>query len=215
MQRQNANIILNGDLNADDKSILLLQSGYIIAVDGGLRHLRRLERLPDILIGDLDSVKEADLEWCQTGGVRIEHYPREKDQTDFELALIHAIQAVDGSITIYGALGGRTDHILANISLLASPIVAGRDMRIENGSESLSMIHNHQIITGAVGDIISLLPWGGVCQGVTTRGLQYALRDETLYPESSRGISNLMISTQAEVICKKGSLLCVHQHGSA
>ena len=189
----------------------LLLGGFNIAVDGGIRHLRESNLIPDILIGDLDSVSEQDLAWCKNLQIEIHQYPKEKDQTDFELALDYALKKNRDKIIVFGALGGRIDHTLANIGLLGNPDYADRDIRIFSNNEDIYFLHSPTTIKGNIGDIISLIPWGGPVLGVTTIGLQYPLSDEDLLPDRSRGISNVMSSNEAIIQFKKGNLLCVQQ----
>jgi thiamine pyrophosphokinase len=212
MDIPNTYIFLNGDFDTD-KSLIEYHptGGFNIAVDGGVRHLRALNMIPDILIGDLDSVSEQDLAWCKNKQVEIHQYPREKDQTDFELALDYAMKKSQGNIVIYGALGGRIDHTLANIGLLGNPHYADRDIKIFSNNVHIFFLHSPTTINGNIGDIISLIPWGEPALGVTTTGLQFPLRNEDLLPDRSRGISNVMCSSDAIVEFKKGNLLCVHQ----
>ena len=209
----NNNIFLNGDFDVG-KSLVECPSagGFNIAVDGGIRHLRALNIIPDILIGDLDSVSEQDLTWCKNLQVEIHQYPKEKDQTDFELALDYALKKSRGKIVIFGALGGRIDHTLANIGLLGNPDYADRDIRILTNTEYIYFLYSPTTIKGNIGDIISLIPWGGPVLGVTTTGLHYPLSEEDLLPDRSRGISNVMSTTEAIIQFKKGNLLCVQQH---
>jgi thiamine pyrophosphokinase len=212
MDISNTYIFLNGDFDID-KSLIEYPAagGFNIAVDGGVRHLRALKMIPDILIGDLDSVSEQDLEWSKSLKVEIHQYPKEKDQTDFELALDYAMKKSRGKIVIYGALGGRIDHTLANIGLLCNPEYAGMDIRIFSKNEYIYFLRSPTTIKGNIGDIISLIPWGGSVLGVTTTGLQFPLRNEDLLSDRSRGISNVMSSTEAIIQFKKGNLLCVQQ----
>jgi thiamine pyrophosphokinase len=207
------NIFLNGDFDLiKSPDNFPSAGGFNIAVDGGIRHLRELNMIPDILIGDLDSVSEQNLEWCRSLQVEIHQYPREKDQTDFELALDYAMKKNRDKIFVFGALGGRIDHTLANIGLLSNPHYAARDIRIFSNNEYVYFLHSPTTIKGNTGDIISLIPWRGPVLGVTTTGLQYPLSNEDLLPDRSRGISNVMSSTEAIIQFKKGNLLCVQQH---
>jgi thiamine pyrophosphokinase len=178
-------------------------------VDGGIRHLLGINITPDVLIGDLDSVSPAGLVWCQKRKVEIKKYPAEKDQTDFELALDYAMNSVQGELIVYGAMGGRIDHTLANIGLLSDPRYMDRDVRIITDREAVFFLHRKAILLGKEGQTLSLIPWGEPATGVTTTGLQYPLRDETLFPDRSRGISNVICSESASIQFKEGKLLCV------
>jgi thiamine pyrophosphokinase len=184
-------------------------SDLIIAVDGGIRHLQKMNITPDILIGDLDSITTADLDWCRSRNVEIRKFPAEKDQTDFELALDHAISCSQGKLIVYGALGGRIDHTLVNIGLLSNPRYMDRDVRIITDREKVFFLRRKTAITGEMGLTISLIPWGEPATGVTTSGMQYPLMDENLFPDQSRGISNVICSESASIQFKEGKLLCV------
>src|SRR6476659_7768215 len=103
----------------------------VIAADGGARHALALGRGIDRWVGDGDSIAPADLERLAADGVRIDRAPVDKDETDAELALLAAIEADAGRITILGALGGtRLDHEIGNVWLLAHPALAGREVHL-------------------------------------------------------------------------------------
>src|SRR5689334_754444 len=93
----------------------------LIAADGGALPLLRAGMTPHMAIGDMDSIDAAGLAELEARGVAIRRFPREKDETDLELALLYAAQAGATAIDVLGALGGRWDHTLANVALLALP----------------------------------------------------------------------------------------------
>ncbi|MEA5079421.1 MAG: thiamine diphosphokinase, partial [Anaerolineaceae bacterium] len=185
---------------------------FLIAVDGGLRHLLPLGRIPHLLIGDLDSVEPAQVEQLKAQGVEIRQYPVHKDETDLELALLAAAKMGIQELVVIGALGGRLDQTLGNISLLLLPELKELSVRLEDGSQEVFVIRASTILNGQPGDIVSLIPLWGAATGVLTEGLAYPLRNETLFPERSRGISNVMQGNQAGVSLSSGTLLCIHEH---
>ncbi len=100
----------------------LIRARTVIAADGGIRFPLALGHLPDVLIGDLDSlppdVEEAIGGWA----VEVIRHPQAKDETDLELALLLAKERYpDTELVILGGFGGRLDQTLANITLLAHP----------------------------------------------------------------------------------------------
>ncbi len=192
---------LQGYLQSDD---------WLVATDGGLRHCRALGLAPHVLIGDLDSVSEQDEDWVRAQGGRVLRYPPEKDETDLELALTLARSEGFTTIRMVGALGGRVDHLLGNLSLLAQPDLVGLDVRIVQPGSEIFMIRGQAEIEGRAGDLVSLLPLFGTAQGVRTEGLQYPLRAEDLLPYHARGVSNVMLGARAAVSVDAGLLLCVH-----
>ena len=207
------NTVIFADGMVDNLELLtsILKSGdFLIAADGGLRHIRKLGLMPDLVIGDLDSVTEDDLKWFSENHVETRKFPEEKDQTDLELALLAAVDRGGDPIIVVGALGGRIDQTLTNIYLLLMPELQSMDVRFDDGHEELFLIQNHAEVNGKTGDTVSLLPLLSPAKGIKTKGLRYPLRDEILFPERSRGVSNEMESDKAEISLKSGLLLCIH-----
>lgn len=190
---------------------LITTADTLIAADGGARHLLRLGLLPSVIIGDFDSLTPQETTFFEQQGVSLRRFPPVKDQTDLELALEYALQAGYTSLRLAAALGGRLDQTLGNLALLASPACLQADLRIEDGKTEVFFITSQAQIEGKPGDTVSLLPWGVPAEGISTQGLLYPLREESLLPWRSRGISNQMLTSSAEVSLRSGLLLCVHQ----
>ena len=204
-------IFANGKIeNLDLLKGILHQGDYLIAADGGLRHLQALGKVPHLLVGDLDSVSMEDVLRLEARGVEIRRFPTEKDQTDLELAILAAVDLGTPCIIIAGGLGGRIDQTLANINLLLMPELQNVEAKIDDGRDELFLITHHAFIHGRPGDRISLIPLNRPASGINTKGLLYKLRNETLFPERSRGISNKMKKDTAEISLASGVLLCVH-----
>jgi thiamine pyrophosphokinase len=220
MINNRAVIFVNGVLPEPKAVLSLIHPGdLLIAADGGLRHIKRLGLTPHVLIGDLDSVSPQDILALQNSAVQVERYPVDKNETDLELALLYACRHKCQHIVLIGALGGRLDQTLGNISLLLLPELAGLDVRLDDGIEEVFFIRTSAALDGQPGDTVSLLPWNGPVQGVTTHHMRYPLFAETLYPEHTRGISNVIEDLPASVQISSGLLLCIHtrksQKGSA
>ncbi|MBI9045616.1 MAG: thiamine diphosphokinase [Anaerolineaceae bacterium] len=211
MEKNKAMIFVNGDL----KDISRLRSQitadtYLVAVDGGLRHLKALGLKPDLLVGDMDSVSLQDLAEVKKSGIEIRQYPVEKDETDLELALEVVLVMGFDQIKIAAALGGRLDQTLGNLFLLRRMDLVEKDIRLDDGVEEIFLIRNQIVVEGKKGDSISLLPLSKAVQGVITKGLKYPINDETLFAEKTRGISNEMLSNTAHITVKSGVLICIH-----
>ncbi|MFZ5821533.1 MAG: thiamine diphosphokinase [Chloroflexota bacterium] len=205
-------IFANGCLpHLESARALLRPDDRLIAADGGARHLLAMGRLPYLLVGDLDSVDAALLAHLETAGVEIHRYRTDKDETDLELALRHALEGGADSILIVGALGGRLDQTLANLSLLTDPKFAGLDLRLDDGAEEAFFCRRQAEVRGRSGEVVSLIPWGGPVEGVVTEGLQWKLSGETLYAHKARGVSNRMVGEAACVEIWSGLLLIVHR----
>jgi thiamine pyrophosphokinase len=209
-------VFANGEIKSLKmiKSVLL-PDDRIVAADGGLRHVRALGIIPDLIIGDLDSITFDDKVWLNQEKVEIIKFPREKDQTDLELALLSAAEAGSESIVVVGALGGRTDQTLANLFLMLMPELVEIKIWFEDGQDEVFLVQKTTKIKGKAGDTVSLLPLLGAARGVTTKGLKFPLNDGTLFPERSRGVSNVMKTEEASVSVKTGALLCIHTRDSS
>jgi thiamine pyrophosphokinase len=211
MQTGRAVLFVNGELpNTPAMRAAIRPDDLIVAVDGGLKHVQALGLEPQWIIGDLDSVAPDEIDQWQIRGVKIDRYPVEKDETDLELALQSVMRAGYQTILIAAATGGRLDHTLGNLFLLSDPRLLDFDVRLDDGLVEIFLISNEADITGAAGDIVSLLPLGAAVAGVLTTDLKFPLRRETLYPEKTRGISNVMLGEHARVEIAHGTLLCIH-----
>ncbi len=205
-------IFINGDLpNPPAAKELIAPDDFILAVDGGTRHALDLGLLPSVVIGDLDSLDTANRLVLEREDVEIIQYPVDKDETDLELALDYAINAGYEEILLIGALGGRLDQTLGNLSLLTDESYVGINLRIDDGVEEVFFIRKQVEIQARIGEIISLIPWGNPVTGIRTEGLRWQLSDETLYPHKTRGISNEAVAALVHIQIKSGLLLIVHR----
>ena len=189
---------------------LIRPDDLILAADGGTRHALDLGLRPSVIIGDLDSAT-FDLKPLTEAGTRIIRHPRDKNKTDLELALEHAVEDGQREIIILAALGGRLDQTLGNLSLLTKPQYAALDIRVDDGVEEAFFIRDGALIRGECGDLVSLIPWGREVHGIHTEGLRWPLSNETLYPYQTRGISNEMPGNTASIKIGSGLLLVIHR----
>jgi thiamine pyrophosphokinase len=183
----------------------------VIAADGGARHADGLGRRIDLWVGDGDSLGSAEVEALRTAGVPIQLSPVEKDESDTELAILAAAQSDASRVTIVGALGGaRVDHGLANVWLLGHAALAGRRACLLDASARVRLFGpGEHDIAGRIGDIVSLFPFGGDADGLTTHGLRYPLNAEPLRSGSTRGLSNVRDAVDARLSVRVGQVLVV------
>lgn len=188
-------VIAGGDPPPADLFDILPPPVYTVAADSGINHARALDLQVDVLVGDLDSADEASIRWAGERGAAIDVHPPTKDQTDLELALEQVVRVVSeleiDELAVTGLGGGRLDHWLANLLTLAGPLTRSVDVTAYVGRSRVSVVRSRRSLTGRPGELISLLPVGGPAHGITTTGLEYPLRNETLDAGSSRGVSNV------------------------
>ncbi len=214
-------IFANGEFtDPQDAQSLLHPDDLIIAADGGNRHAWAAGVTPHVIIGDLDSLSPDEQDRVEMAGVQVIRFSPRKDETDLELALLHAVREGVTEIVILAALGGRLDQTLANLLLLSLPELDGLDVRIVEGPQTAFLIRNGRdecdelLIEGQPGDIVSLIPLGGDAVGVTADGLEWPLHEDTLRFGPARGVSNVLTAEQAHVHVRQGLLLCVVTHTS-
>jgi len=205
-------IFANGELpDLENARPLLRANDYVICADGGTRHALALGLTPNLVIGDMDSLEKDQWQKLEKTGIPIELFPRDKNETDLELAINRAVELGPQEILIIAALGGRLDQTLGNIALLNNPYLATRNIRLDDGMEEIFFCRDQVEVRGRSGDIVSLIPWGNAVHGIRTHGLKWPLNDETLFPEKTRGISNEMLSDIATIDIDSGLLLIAHQ----
>lgn len=192
----------------------LASADLVVAVDGGGEVLSRMGVLPDLVVGDMDSISSETLAEIEQCGAKVVRLPTAKDETDTEAALRLAVSRGAEDITVYGALGGpRLDHLLGNLLLLTSPWLEGVRVRMVDGLHELFLVGGSCEVQGAKGDLVSLLPLSVQVDEVETEGLLYPLRGDTLFRASTRGVSNEMTGERARVSHGEGILLLVHYRG--
>ena len=188
------------------------QADLVVAADGGGDAAESIGVSPDVLIGDFDSISQERLSSLKAEGIPALRYPREKDETDGELALMYALRRGADSIVLLGALGGRIDHELANLMLLTREELRGKDAVIVNGRQAVRVLRGGEQLRlrGKRGDILSLIPVGGDAKGITTSGLLYGLEDGELLMGFARGVSNEFVSSEASVSLREGTVFVIH-----
>lgn len=210
-------IVANGQLT-DRESIPQdrLQPELIIAVDGGWLHCQSLGLVPDVVIGDFDSLQDSVLEKIEETDTQLIHHQPEKDEIDLELALIYAVEQGAKDIVILAGLGGRFDMSLANVALLLHPELTAVEIEFWHFGQRIWLIQPPgDEILGEIGDTLSLLPFGGDAEGIETENLAYPLESETLTMGPARGISNVLTAERASVKLTQGALLAVWSRGRA
>lgn len=173
-------------------------SDLVIAVDRGLEALLAGGLMPQVLVGDLDSLDPQLVDAAAQASVEVRQSPREKNETDLELAVRAALAEGADRIHILGATGGRTDHLLGNISVLRWLHGKGVQAEMEDGSQTISVENGSCSFSGTVGETVSILP-AGSRSVVSARGLHYPLDKLELTADTARGISNVLSCPEVEL----------------
>jgi thiamine pyrophosphokinase len=198
-----------GDQSFFQEKIARMENCLIICCDGGARHVQYSGIKPDVIIGDMDSIDPSLLASYSTSGIKIIKHPANKDFTDTELALDYAVSLKAEAIFIWGALGGRIDHTLANVFLLDKGREKGiRAYLIDEYGEAFVLDKETSFIN-EIGRTVSLIALSPEVTGVTLTGFLYPLKDGTLAMGESRGISNIITDVHAGISVRQGKLLVI------
>lgn len=201
-------IIASGDLKFTPEIRRIIESAdLIVCADGGARHLRQIDMMPHVLIGDFDSIRQTDKAFFKENNVRMIQFPEKKDQTDSELCLLWAMEQQVSRITLLGGIGTRMDHSLANIFLLKQLADQKIPARIINANNEIYMVWDFIEIEGTKGDLLSIIPVTETVSGITLTGLEYSLTNGELNMGTSMGVSNRFLDTLATVSVKNGGLI--------
>jgi len=185
---------------------LLQTANVIICADGGAEHARNLDVFPDYIIGDLDSIKKQTIAFFNNlGKTKIIENP-DQNKTDLELAIDLAASLNPKTITIFGAIGNRMDHTLANIFCLTT-IDPAITSRIIDDCNTIELVRDNQTFSGEMNEIISIIPLTDISQLMYT-GLKWNL-DKVDTNLGWFGISNRFKEETASISCSKGLLLVI------
>lgn len=184
----------------------------VIAADSGLEFCGRNHILPDIAVGDFDSVREITLSrFKEKEGIVWYELNPEKDDTDTEFAIRKAMELGAEKITILGGTGSRLDHVLGNIELLGIGMEAGVPIELVDGHNRIRMRKTGITLKkrGQFGKYVSLIPYTDCVEHLYLTGFKYPLEDACLRGFCSLGVSNEIVDKEAEIRFEGGILLVI------
>jgi len=197
----NALIFAGGRFSSLPEQVKLSEYDFFIAADSGYLNAEALGIIPDIFVGDFDSVTEEQVKSKE----RVRLFPV-KDMTDTQEAIDIAISRGAKKITILGALGGRIDHTTANLHLLKYGKSKGVSIDIQDTDTSICLVPDELDVKKQEGFCLSLIPLTD-CTGVSISGVFYPLRDASMPVGNPYGISNEFVDDIAHIKVKTGDLL--------
>jgi thiamine pyrophosphokinase len=182
----------------------------VIAADGALDHALAAGLVPAGLVGDMDSVSPAGLEWAARHAT-VERHDPDKDHTDTELALMVAADLKPARLILVGA-GDRLDHVLAAIGALGQPHLTSIPVIDAWWDEQwIRVLHGPgtTMLELTEGSTLSLLAMHGSCTGVTITGVRWPLEGADLAPLVGVGVSNVAVDEQVTIRVSTGVLTIV------
>ena len=210
MASRHALIFIGGNSPESSVRDLLPEAGLVIAADSGWEHATALGYQPDLLIGDMDSIRPEHLVKAHASEAEIIEHPTDKDFTDTELALQLARKFEYRHIHLVSGGGDRFDHLLAMVhSLVAHADDATMSAHIGDNYVLIVTPREAAQLELPIGSTVSLIPLGGNAKGVTTTGLQWELKRDTLHSFASRGVSNIATSSEVRISLRTGALAVI------
>ena len=182
----------------------------IIAADQGLRHLEKAGVVPDLIVGDFDSLGQVP------SGENVIQHPVEKDDTDMMLAVKTGLGRGCRTFVLYGGIGGRLDHTYANLQTLAYLSDHGaRGSLLGDGFIATAWKGGTLDFPAGLTGPVSVFCPGEKAEGVSIEGLYYPLQNAVLTSGFPLGVSNQFTGVSARVSVRKGTLLAMWQEAPA
>ena len=205
-------VLANGSWDPVWGKQALEKADYLVCADGGANFALALGRMPDQVIGDLDSILPENLKACEKAGCRIERYPREKDETDLELALLRAREKAEAEgerdIYLYGGTGKRIDHLLGNLSMLLAYAKLGYRVCLLDPEHTIWVVQGKESFKTVKGQELSLLALSEQAV-LSTEGLYYPLERGILRQDITRGVSNVCLGESVGIEVHSGWVLAL------
>lgn len=205
-------VILSGG-NPPSKELLLDELGnntLLICADGGGEVLKKYGLIPKILLGDFDSISEDTLKYFHVSDTEIITYPKEKDYTDTEIALLKALELEAKEICFLGCTGTRLDHTLSNIGLLKKCLDIGVDAYLKDENNKIYLKSKPCVIYKDKYKYFSLLTYGSEVLNLSIKGAKYELSNYKLNFGESTTISNEFIDEKVFLEFTKGLVLLIY-----
>lgn len=183
------------------------EDDFLIGVDRGAYFLYVNGIKMDAAIGDFDSVTNIEKEKIIANTKEILSCdPIDKNETDTEMAFHFALKKQPKEILLFGGLGTRFDHSIANIQLLYSGLQAGVESKIIDERNEIQLVNSQLVIHKSRFRNVSLLPLTLEVKGITLEGFQYPLNNATIRIGESLGISNVLDGEMGKITVSSGIL---------
>ncbi|HAA85210.1 MAG TPA: thiamine diphosphokinase [Kosmotogaceae bacterium] len=205
--KKKAVAVLGGDASDADEYYRsqIKDAAFVVAVDAGADILSRLQIVPDLLIGDMDSISISSLSWCSSKGTEIITFSHEKDEPDTELALVEIERRGISHVILLDFDGSRLDHFLATLMLMYR---FSDSMNVEARSSRLNIgiVRKKASVAAVPGETWSILPIGPEDAVVTLKGFKYDVENRAFSHERPIGVSNIAQQRIVEISVSSGAV---------
>ena len=205
MSTKNRRCIIVSGGSFSPVSITRAEGDFVIACDRGYTYCAELGLTPDLLISDFDSY-----DGPVDASLPVNTFAAEKDDTDTMLAIRYAVDHGFESVVLCCALGGRLDHLIANLqSLLFAQKHGLAASLLSEDTEIFTLCSSSVLIPRRAGWSLSVFALDGPAGGVDISGAKYPLRNAELLPSFPLGVSNQWAADSAAISVRDGTLMIV------
>ena len=206
-------IFLNG--SPDPPDLLRRAAGradLVVAADGGALHALSAGVVPDLVVGDMDSLGEEGTRRVGDRGASLERHPSRKDKMDGHLAVLAARKRGATDLDLLCAAGGRFDAVFALPHLLLAAERLGMRATVWAAWGEMFVVEDgRRAVAGGPGESVSVFPVSGATRGVTLEGFEYPLEGARIEAGDTLGFHNEMAGGEARVTVGDGALLVIHE----
>jgi thiamine pyrophosphokinase len=208
-----AAVFLNG--SPDPPGLLRGVAGradLVLAADGGALHALAAGVVPDLVVGDMDSLGDGGTRRVEERGSLLERHPARKDKMDGHLAVLAAHERGATELDLICVTGGRPDAVFALPHLLLAAERAGvRATAVAGWGEMFVVENGSRTVGGNAGESLSVFPVSGVAEGVDLEGFEYPLEGARIEAGDTVGFHNELLGERAVVAVKRGALFVIHE----
>ncbi|MDQ3378047.1 MAG: thiamine diphosphokinase [Actinomycetota bacterium] len=188
------------------------RADLVIAADGGALHALAAGVVPDLVVGDMDSLGDEGTRQIEARGASLERHPARKDKMDGHLAVLAARKRGATDLDLLCAMGGRPGAVFALPHLLlAAERMGVRATVVAGWGEMFVVEDGSRTVAGRPGESVSVFPVSGAAEGVTLEGFEYPLEGARIEAGDTLGFHNELLAGEARVAVKDGALFVIHE----
>ena len=208
-------IFLNGEYKYSQEFMdkLVSENAVCFCADGGANFAFKYGKMPEVIVGDLDSIEKGVLEYYKNKNVLMKKFPKDKDFTDFEL-ILEEISKIEKNrnylkkIFVVGGLGKRIDMTLSNLFLMEKH----KNLVFLEENEEIFYAEKPFVLENKKGYGFSIIPISEKVEKLTLKGFKFETDKIDVKRESSRLVSNVIYQNEANVEFAKGMLIIIIEH---
>ena len=205
-------IFLNGEYKYSQEFMdrLVSEETICFCADGGANFAFQYGKVPEMIIGDLDSIEKRVLEYYKSKNVLIKKFPKDKDFTDFELILKEINKISENKnfvekIFVVGGLGKRIDMTLSNLFIMEKY----KNLVFLQENEEIFYAEKSFVLKNKKECEFSIIPISEKVEKLTLKGFKFETDKIDVKRENSRLVSNVILENEASVEFENGKLIII------